>query len=486
MLERFSQLNERISNHPVSKIAVIVLRIVVGATFIFSGFVKAIDPMGSVYKFHEYISALGFYNLAGSEVFLAFAVPILELVLGVMVLTGCCRYGAPLVMMAMMGIMLPLTYFLAKTNAVADCGCFGDAVKLSNWATFWKNVALTISILYLLFHNKSMPSLYGTSIQWIVMIITFILALTITYIGYNTQPLLDFRPFKVGSKISSDISPLGEDDFVWIYEKDGVEQEFTLDNIPNEEDGWNFVDRRKVTPDITPAQKAAMTTFSIYDEGTDITEEVIDTTSSQLMVLIPDLTRVNKAYAFVLNDIYEECKKQDAQFCIVTSALTQEIDQWKDLTSPSYPIYTADDSEIKMLARGNPAVVYVDHGKIAWKRTFSSMPANKLLNEHTPLARLSDDFTPKHRLWELLWPYFLLMIILLVVNRLYPVVNFIVNKVKKWRHNSDEDITAHEVEETTEVTEATEEIQDMGKSIEANESTESQETEIIEDKETKE
>lgn len=435
MLERFSRLNERISDHPVNKVAVMVLRIIVGGTFIFSGFVKAIDPMGSVYKFHDYIAALGLDKMLGSEVFLAFAIPVIELVLGVMVLTGCCRYGAPILMMAFMGVMLPLTYYLAKTNAVPDCGCFGDAVLLSNWQTFWKNVVLTLLILYLLFHNKSVPSIYGPAIQWIVMLITFVLGLTIAYVGYSTQPLIDFRPFKVGSKIGSSIEPVSDKDFVFIYEKNGEQQEFTSDNLPDEEDGWEFVDRRKTTPDLTMAQKAAMASLSIYDEGTDVTEEVIDTTGNQLLVLMPDLPRVDKSYAFVLNDIDQACKKQDVQLSVITAALSPEISQWADITTPSYNIFTADDTEMKTVARGNPAVVYVEHGKIVWKRTLSSLHVDKLTKDNVPVSKLSDDFSPTRRLWTFLWPYLLVMIALLFVNRAFPVGSFLVKKIKK-KNNS--------------------------------------------------
>lgn len=442
MLSRFSQLNERISNNPINKIVVMILRVVVGGTFIFSGFVKAVDPMGSVYKFHEYITALSLNNLLGSEVFLAFAIPALELVLGVMVLTGCCRYGSLFVMIAMMGVMLPLTLFLARTNAVADCGCFGDAVTLTNWQTFWKNVVLTLAILYLLFHNKSVPSIYGPAVHWVVVLLTFILAITITYVGYSTQPLIDFRPFKAGTKIGSSLSPVGDNDFVFVYEKNGIQKEFSLDSIPDEEDGWSFVDRKKITPDLSPAQKAELTTFSIYDEGTDVTEEVIDTTSNQVLVLMPDFQKVNKSYAFSLNDIAKDFKERGAQLSVITPAFSNEIDKWKDLTSPEYPIYNGDDSEIKMLARGNPAIVYVEHGIIVWKRTLSSLDTDKLLKENVPLARLSDDFSPKQRLWGFISPYLLIMIALLFINRTYPVVSFLVKKVKALRKKTDEDSEA--------------------------------------------
>ena len=431
MASRIVELHQNIAKSPVNKVVVILLRIIIGATFVVSGFVKAIDPMGSVYKFQEYFSALQLTTMAGSEVVLAFIVPALELTLGVMLLTGCLRRATPIMLLAMMAIMLPLTYFLATTNAVPDCGCFGDAIKLSNWQTFWKNVALTLGLIYLVFQNKSVPCIYGPVVQWIVMVLTFALSIVISYIGYAWQPLIDFRPYKVGTHIGSQMAPVSGDDFVFIYEKGGRQQEFSIDSVPDEEDGWTFVGRKKTTPDLSPAQKAELNAFSIFDNGNDVTEEVLDSTTNQLLVLIPDFNKVNRAYAFVLNDFARACADKGATLYAVASASQEQIEQWASLTEPTYPIYTGDDSEIKMLARGNPAVVYVENGVVVWKRTFSSLPGRELLKSRVPLARLSDDLDPSFKLWELLWPYLLVMIALLFVNRIYPVVNFVVNKFKK-------------------------------------------------------
>ena len=423
----------------LNKILVIVLRIVVGATFIFSGFVKVIDVTGSVYKFQEYIAALNVPVLAGSELVLAFAVSIIELVLGVMLLTGCLRRTTPLLLLLMMCVMLPLTFFLATTGAVPDCGCFGDAVKLTNWQTFWKNVALTVALLYLLFFNRSVPCVYGPIIQWIVMVLTFLVGFQIAFTGYNIQPLIDFRPYKVGSHIGSQLKPVGEDDFVFIYEKDGKQQEFSLDSVPDEEDGWTFIDRKKITPELSPAQKAEINAFTVLDNGVDVTEEVLDSTGRQLLILIPDLPKVNRAYAFTLNDISKACAEQEVTLSCITSSSSEDVEKWNDLTQAEYPFYGGDDSEIKMLARGNPAVVYVENGVIKWKRTFSSFPAPKLISEKpnfkpTPLSKISDDFDPKAKLWGILWPYVLIMIALLFVNRIYPVINYITNKIKSSRN----------------------------------------------------
>ena len=140
---------------------------------------------------------------------------------------------------------------------------------------------------------------------------------------------------------------------------------------------------------------------------------------------------MNKAYAFTLNDLAKTCSNKGATLYAITSASQEQIEEWSDLTGPNYPIYTGDDSEIKMLARGNPAVVYVEKGVVVWKRTLSSIPTKQLLNNKVPLAQLSDDISPSLQLWELLWPYLLIMIALLFVNRIYPVISFFVNRFKK-------------------------------------------------------
>ena len=200
--------------------------------------------------------------------------------------------------------------------------------------------------------------------------------------------------------------------------------------MPDEEDGWTFIDRKKVTPELSPAQKAEINAFTVLDNGVDVTEEVLDSTGRQLLILIPDLPKVNRAYAFTMNDIYNACAQQQVTLSCITSSSNEDVEKWNDLTQAEYPFYGGDDSEIKMLARGNPAVVYVENGVIKWKRTFSSFPAKQLIKKATPLAKISDDFDPKAKLWGILWPYALIMIALLFVNRIYPVINYITDKIK--------------------------------------------------------
>ena len=158
-----------------------LMRLVVGDVFVFSGFSKAIDPWGSYYKFNEYLLTLGWDNLFAQSLFASFAVPIVEFALGVLLLVGAYRRVAPVLLLLFMLVMTPLTLWLALTDAVPDCGCFGDALVLSNWATFGKNVALTAGLVFLLLLNKKVAGLYGPAVQWLVAVAACLFAFALAY-----------------------------------------------------------------------------------------------------------------------------------------------------------------------------------------------------------------------------------------------------------------------------------------------------------------
>ena len=410
---------------------VLVMRLVVGGLFVFSGFVKAIDPWGTLYKFNDYFVALGLDGLTSISLAAAAAVAVVELMLGVAVLTGAFRRMAPALLVLLMLVFTPLTLWLAVTDAVPDCGCFGDAVKLSNWATFSKNLLLLAGLVFLLIYNKVLPSLFGPAVHWIVVSLAFVLAMALAYYGYFYQPLIDYRPYKTGVRLADD-SQAGEDDFIFVYEKDGVEREFTIDSLPDEEQGWNYVNRRHARRGgEQPKASAAdsVRAISVFEGLTDITQEVIDPQGTQLLFLFPDLPKVNIAYSFMLNELTDKALAEHADVVGLTSGTVQDIVRWNDVSMASYPVYNMDDSELKMLARGNPAVVMVDHGKVRWKRTLGSITREHL--KQASIADLGNDYDRPAILRRLLWTYLALTLALLAINRLPKLVKAAVKRNKK-------------------------------------------------------
>ena len=417
------------------RLLTVLMRITVGGVFIFSGFTKGVDPWGSYYKITDYLNAMGLEGWAGTALFLAVAIAALEFMLGVALAVGAYRRSAPWLALLVMLVMTPLTLWLAVTGAVPDCGCFGDALHMSNWATFGKNILLLLGIIYLLFFNTTVRGVYGPAVQWMVMALSFAFVMAVAYFGYFTQPLIDYRPYPIGTRLvnttSLSDSDEGEDDFIFIYSRDGKEQEFTIDSLPDEEDGWEYVTRYHAR---RPRGKVIMQTGNSEDgiaildnEGNDVTIDVLADSRNTLLLLFPDLPSVGVVNSFALNELNDAAQVTDVDVIGLTPATAEQIEQWQDISMASYPIYNMDDSELKMIARGNPAVVYLEDGVISWKRTLGSLDS-VTMPDH--LVELADDYDSDGIMTTLLLAYLAGLLAVLVLNRSHLVVKHLFFKKK--------------------------------------------------------
>ena len=442
-----------------NKVLVVTLRILVGAVFLFSGFVKAIDPWGSFYKFSEYLSAVSLPGLEWFALFAAFAVAALEMVLGMCVLLGAFRRGSVVLLLAMMLVMLPLTFYLAVTDLVPDCGCFGDAVHLSNWATFGKNLVITAALVWLLIYNKCVPCVMGPAVHWIIAFFTLMSALAIAYVGYFKQPLIDFRPYKVGVSLIGNSNHVSDSDFVFIYEKDGEEREFAIDEVPDDADGWTYVRRKNVNQTNVVAQEGVRPIAVMDENGDDVTSEVFSSDAPNvLLLLFPDVKNVSISYTYVVNQLADMAKKEGSPAYGITSGTDEEIALWNDISMAAYPMLTADDSEIKMMARGNPAVVYIRDGRILWKRALGSIAPESVDSLRSDkLEDIDTDFDSNRILKWVFSSLIVALVVLFVINRTHRMVWFIGGKFRKKNGNpeSGEDAESQAENSTSEATEET-------------------------------
>ena len=417
------------------RLLTVLMRITVGGVFIFSGFTKGVDPWGTYYKITDYLNAMGLESWAGTSLFLAVALAALEFMLGVALAVGAYRRSGPWLALLAMLVMTPITLWLAITGAVPDCGCFGDALHLSNWATFAKNVLLLLGVIYLLFFNTSLRGIYGPAVQWMVMALSFAFVMAVAYFGYFTQPLIDYRPYPIGSRLANvttlEDSNEAEDDFIFIYSRDGKEQEFTIDSLPDEEDGWEYVTRYHAR---RPRGKVIMQTgnaengIAILDsEGNDVTIDVLTDSHNTLLLLFPDLPAVGVVNSFALNELNDAAQVTNVDVIGLTPATTEEIEQWQDISMATYPIYNMDDSELKMIARGNPAVVYLEDGVISWKRTLGSLEG-VTMPDH--LSELATDYDADGIITSLLVIYLAGMLAVLMLNRSHLLVKHLFFKKK--------------------------------------------------------
>lgn len=414
----FSLLSKSDSNNRIIISAVTWLfRIITGTVFIVSGFVKAIDPWGSLYKFEEYTAAMGMPVLHALLLAGVFALCALEFMIGVILTTGCYRKSCPVVALIFIVIMLALTLWIALYDPVSDCGCFGDFIILSNWATFWKNVVLAVMILWLVKYNLEAITIISPAFQWMAFVISLVFVTTVSILGYTRQPLIDFRPYKTGGPFVNMTDEADNDsgsDFRFVYEKDGERKEFGVDDeLPSEEDGWIFVERIDIMPDKTATvSDSDSRSFRLWDkEGNeDMTAEAV-TQGKQLLLLIPDLPGVSPATTWKINELYDWATRHDAEMIAAVSGTSAAIAEWEDLSMPQYDIYTCDDTAIKEVARGNPAVVYVDDNRIIWKSSLGSLDID-IVSEHGDTIRPEDFATDSHK--ELINLVYLFMICMAV------------------------------------------------------------------------
>ena len=422
-----------------------LMRLTVGGVFIFSGFTKAIDPWGTGYKITDYLNALGMTEWAGTALFIAVALAAIEFVLGVVIAVGAYRRGGPVLALVLMIIMTPLTLWLAVTGAVPDCGCFGDALHLSNWATFGKNVLLLLGIIYLLAFNKSLRGVYGPAVQWVILALSFALMMAVAYYGYFVQPLIDYRPYPEGTRLVSSTvedNDESEDDFIFIYSKNGEEHEFTIDSLPDEEDGWEYVTRyhaRRPQTRVIMQHGNAGDGIAIADsDGNDVTLDLLGDSHRTLLLLFPDLPQVGVVNSFTLNDLNDAALVAQTDIIGLTPATDGEIEHWKDISMASYPIYHMDDSELKMIARGNPAVVYLEDGVIKWKRTLSSLDGEEQAME---ISEMGSTFDADNTLTNLTLTYLAAMLALLIINRTHLMVRYFYYKRNKKKFQNQQPTT---------------------------------------------
>lgn len=353
-----------------------LLRLAAGGVFLFSGIVKAVDPWGTVFKLQEYLGAMGGAwgdTFGSAAVVAAFLLCIVEAGTGAALLLGCYRRLAPAAALALMAFMLPLTLWIAVADPVSDCGCFGDALTVSNWGTFWKNVALTAACVYLFIFNRRIHPLIQPALQWLMVIGVGVYTLFIALIGYNSQPLLDFRPYPLGSPLVDATSDT--DGIMAVWRNGDKTVTIPADSIP-EGDGWEFAGR--VEPKSSAPKEKGL---AIYDEdGEEITPDIADTEGEQVLVFMYDLPGVSTSRYYKLNSLYAYCQAHDIPMAAVAAATPLQIADFRDLSLAEYPIYTAEDTALKEVVRGNPAVLYLRDGRIVWKESLRAIATDDFMH----------------------------------------------------------------------------------------------------------
>jgi uncharacterized membrane protein YphA (DoxX/SURF4 family) len=363
----------------------LIVRFILALTYLFSGVVKLIDPRGTQYKIEDYGAAFGISNLMpeGLPLTLACALGIIEFLMGIYLFFGIRRRLAATVSICFLLVMTPLTLYLALNNPVTDCGCFGDALVLTNWQTFLKNIVLlTLSIIALRYY-KLMPHFITKKNQWMVALYSFVYASV--FVGYNIWrlPVIDFRPYYVGADIRKawhdDQENFGQFQTTFILEKDGVQKEFALEDYPDST--WTFVDSR--TTEIEAPKRTGVGDLFIHDAttGNDLTQQILSSEGYTFLLVAPYIEKADDGVMGELLSLYDFSQESGYDFYCLTSSGNEAIENWKEMTGAEYPFCTADAVVLKTMIRSNPGLMLLHDGKVVGKWPSSALPEPSALKQ---------------------------------------------------------------------------------------------------------
>lgn len=421
----------------IKRILVNVCRFVVALVFIFSGFVKAVDPLGTQYKIQDYLEALGHPGLLPDWATLSLSVLLsaLEFLLGVLLLFAIHRRIVSKTIVVFLVAMTGITLWLAIANPVSDCGCFGDAVHLTNWQTFGKNVVLLAMAVVIACRPLRMLRFISRTNQWIVINYTILFVLATSAWCLYTLPLFDFRPYHVGADIRKGMEvPAGEKEpqyvTTFILEKDGERKEFTLDNYPDST--WTFIDSKTVLTEEGYVPPIHDFVLERTDTGDDITDSLLSAPGYTFLLVSPALEHADDSHFGSMDQIYEYAKDHGYGFFGVTASGDDAISRWRDLTGAEYPFCHADHTMLKTIIRSNPGLVLIKEGVIIRKWSHNQLPeldeASLPLEKHE-WGRMPEDSVPRKIGTILLW-FALPLFLLTLADRLWAWTRWLRKKEK--------------------------------------------------------
>ena len=408
------------------KMIVNLCRIIVAVTFIFSGFVKAIDPIGTQYKLQDYLGAIGMAGILPNWTLLAVAVFLaaIEFCIGIFLLFAIQRRLISKLTVAFMAFMTMVTVWIVVADPVKDCGCFGDALHLTNTETLIKNIVLLVCSLVIMYRPLAMFRFVSKSNQWIVTNYTIVFILVSSGLSLYYLPIFDFRPYHIGVNIPRGMeipkgAKLPQFKTTFIMEKNGQRKEFTLDNYPDA--SWKFIDSKTVQTSegyIPPIHD-----FSITDNktGLDLTNSVLSHKGYTFLLIAPHLETADDSNFGDIDRLYEYAQSYDIPFYCLTASTTKAIKRWVDLTGAEYPFCITDEAVLKTIIRSNPGLLLLKDGTIINKWSHNNLPNEAKLSRpisQSSLGKKPKDSVPAKILEIVLW-FILPLTLLTLADRLW-------------------------------------------------------------------
>ena len=359
-------------------VALYVARTVVGLTFILSGLVEAIDPLGTQYKIQDYLAAIP-PSLSLPDMLtllMSVSLSMVEFTLGAFMLTAISRRLTARLTLLFMMVMTAVTVWIYIADPVKDCGCFGDALTLTNLETLLKNIVLLALAALVAWRPTHIGRLMSRSNQMLLGQMLMLTPVALSFWCLYDLPLIDFRPYHIGADIKAGMEiPEGAEqpvfDTTFIMEKDGERREFTLDNYPDST--WTFVDSKTVT--VKEGYVPPIHDFSITAaDGEDITDMVLGREGYTFLLISPDLDKADDQNFGDIDQIYEFCQDNSIPFYCLTASTEKSQQHWQNITGAEYPFCMTDATTLKTMIRSNPGLMLLEKGVVRGKWSHNRLP----------------------------------------------------------------------------------------------------------------
>ena len=358
------------------KPALTVCRLLVGALFLFSSFTKGVDPLGTKYKMLDYLAVYGMTWLNDIALILAMLMILAEFLVGICLITNVFPRLAVLGATLLMLFFTATTLFDALYDLVPDCGCFGSAVKMSNWQTFYKNLVIDAVLIPLIMNNKQLKNRLTWRGQLVIGFLYALAFLGFEIYNYRHLPVIDFMNWKVGKQMNVE-----NEEPVRIYLKyrnktTGETQEYLSPDYPWNDSvwmsQWEFVEQRA-------EGGTNFLGFSALDEdGNDVTDLILST-ENLLMFTSHDLTKVTEKEWEKIRNITETAERQGYTVIWTVANTPEEVESQREKYEFLYEVYYADELEIKTIVRFNPGLIWLDNGLVKDKWSAIDFPQGRKL-----------------------------------------------------------------------------------------------------------
>ena len=391
----------------VRALIVNICRIILAVTFILSGLTKVIDPRGFSYKIEEYANALGLlkFHVEAVSLLSAATIAMIEFSIGIHLFFGIRRRTVAGVTLLMTMVFSILTFYSWHWDAVSDCGCFGDAIKLTAGQTFGKNIILLLCCIPVALWPRMQVRFISEKGQWTIGTYSWIYGAALCSYSIFTLPVMDFRPYHIGADLLAEMRPpMGKEakiEYVhtFVMEKNGERREFSLDEYPDST--WTFIDRRtKVIGKSDDLPAISDLIITVPQTKTDTTEALLRGDGWKFLIIAPNLKETDDGTMDKLAELTDYCKQYGYPLYCLTASNEHDISYWQDITGAEYPYLLSDETTLKTMVRSNPGLLVLKGSVVKAKFPSIQLPTEEQLTDYADRLAILNPNKENH--WNML------------------------------------------------------------------------------------